>query len=79
MSGSVKDNPLILEAGVHLADGVRLVLTIRQESSIVSSEELVTRRLIFARMSQFGRTLEGRNVDLTRDLLSEREELRGRG
>jgi len=80
--GVVKGNVVVLEEGVHLPDGVRVTVTVEQMEQVevgeVTSEELEERRVLVARMKEFGQRLAGRQVNLGNLILEGREELENR-
>jgi len=77
--GVVKGNVVVLEEGIHLPDGVRVTVTVEQMEQVevgeVTPEELEERRVLVARMEEFGQRLAGRQVNLGNLILEGREEL----
>jgi hypothetical protein len=78
--GTVQGNVVILEEGVHLPEGVRVIVTVEPEGAEeeVSREDLAQRRALIARMRVFGERLKGRHVNLGAAVLEGREELEDR-
>jgi len=81
--GVVKGNVVILEEGARLPDGVRVAVTVEEEMQVegaeVTAKEMEERRVLVARMREFGLSLAGRHVNLGDLILEGREELESRG
>jgi hypothetical protein len=80
--GIVQGNVVILEEGIYLPDGARVMVTLEQEEqqkpAEVTHEELAQRRALGERMKAFGQRLAGRRVNLGDLVIEGREELEDR-
>lgn len=78
--GIVKDNVVIVEAGVRLPNGASVVVIVDQvgKEKEVTPEEMTERQTLVARMKAFGQRLEGRNINLGDLALEGKEELNDR-
>lgn len=78
--GIVKDNVVIVEAGVCLPNGASVVVIVDQvgKEKEVTPEEMTERQTLVARMKAFGQRLEGRNINLGDLALEGKEELNDR-
>ena len=80
--GKVQGNVIILEEGVHLPDGLDVMVLTEHTAEMVegevSPEALAQRRALVAQMQAFGQRLAGRSVHLSEALLESREELEAR-
>jgi hypothetical protein len=73
--GTVKDNTVILDPDVRLPDGLRVVITEVSSEPALSLDDLAIRTSVISKMKAFGRRMNDRDLNLTEELLSEREEL----
>lgn len=80
--GTVQGNVIVLEEGVPLPEGARVLITVEQmqkrEKSTVTPEELHQRQAVVARMKEFGQRLAKRDINLGDLVLAEKEELENR-
>jgi hypothetical protein len=76
--GIVQGHVVILEEGIYLPDGVRVVVTVKQEEQLepaeVTHEELARLRALREQMKAFGQRLVGRRVHLGDLVIGRREE-----
>ncbi|HSE83609.1 MAG TPA: hypothetical protein VLB01_03585 [Thermodesulfobacteriota bacterium] len=77
--GVAKGNIVILEEGVSLPDGMRVIVNVEQmEQEEVTPEEIEERRAVVARMKEFGKRLTRRHINLGDLILEGKEELEDR-
>ncbi len=79
--GVVKGNVVLLEEGVHLPDGIQVMVTVAQEGQMddaVTPEELGQRRELVTRMKAFGERIKDRRINLGDLIVEGREELEER-
>lgn len=80
--GIAKGNVILLEKGVYLPEGMRVMVTVERveqvEGEEITPEEVAERRAVVARLKEFGQRLAGRSVNLGNLILEAREELENR-